>query len=86
MSVCLSGGGEGGGFFFLRKSPLAAAMPVGRDEEKNNAYKLLGGGANIRIGQEMHCLPYARFFGHIFYCFRYFHLFIYCKKAISEKP
>ena len=38
----------------------AAAIAAGRD--KKNAQKLLGGGDTIRIGPEMLCLPYARFF------------------------
>ena len=33
----------------------------GMGEYKKNAQKLLGGGATIRIGREILCLPYAGF-------------------------
>ena len=46
-------------FFFLLKSPLVATAAMA---DKKNAYKYLGGGATIRIGREMLCLPYAEFF------------------------
>ena len=57
------GGGKKMDFILMPKSPLAAAAATAaeRDEEKN-ALKLLGGGATIRIGREILCLPYAGFF------------------------